>query len=434
MASLTTRADITPRPLSTWAGGATGAWSDPVNWDALPDAANVLSVSIPAGVSVSYDAGSGATQLQSIGSGGGLSINGGRLAVAGSLSLGEYSQTSGSLTGGGALTVSNSFSQIGGSIILGGTADLTQVSGNLVVGALSAASIRLTSVAGTISQSGGLVTAGLLSTQSFGATLLSDAGNQVAAFTANSGGNVTFTNTGALDLQGLIANQGSIAVNNTGSISTSGAVAAPNGAIALTANSPLTIGEAGLLALGDIKLTATDRTSAGNLTLNGNIVSTGGSVTMLAANDLVQNSAVSAALTVTGSAGLAGAAATIGFGASATSDAKSVSYLLNGLNMTAPPQLIKPVVVVTTPANLVISFLDVFEQALSESVAVGAPAPVFKSSVSDGKPAAKVTAADAEATGEKTTELTQEKAKEKEKEKEKEKTEVVLGGNTCTPG
>jgi hypothetical protein len=33
-----------------------------------------------------------------------------------------------------------------------------------------------------------------------------------------------------------------------------------------------------------------------------------------------------------------------------------------------------------------------------------------------------------------TAEGAQEKAKEKEKEKEKEKTEVVIGGNACTPG
>jgi len=123
----------------------------------------------------------------------------------------------------------------------------------------------------------------------------------------------------------------------------------------------------------------------------------------------------------------------VSFGAGATSDAKSVGYLLNGLAVTAPPQLVKPVVVVAAPVNFVTAFLDVFEKALSEPVAVAAPAAAAKTSTADAEPAAKAAATEAEAKGEKTTETTQEKAKEKEKEKEKEKTEVVIGGNACTP-
>jgi hypothetical protein len=94
--------------------------------------------------------------------------------------------------------------------------------------------------------------------------------------------------------------------------------------------------------------------------------------------------------------------------------------------------LTKPVVV--APANFVTAFLEVFEKALSEPVEVAAPAAVSKSSTADTEPAGKGSAADAEGTGEKTTDAAKEKAKEKEKEKEKEKTEVVIGGNACTPG
>jgi hypothetical protein len=102
--------------------------------------------------------------------------------------------------------------------------------------------------------------------------------------------------------------------------------------------------------------------------------------------------------------------------------------------------LTKPVVV--APANFVTAFLEVFEKALSEPVEVAAPAAAAKTRTADAEPAVKSTETDAEAKGEKTdaeakgektTETTQEKAKEKEKEKEKEKTEVVIGGNACTP-
>jgi hypothetical protein len=185
-------------------------------------------------------------------------------------------------------------------------------------------------------------------------------------------------------------------------------------------------------ALGDVNLTATDLTSAGSITLNGAVVSTSGSVTLAAANNLVQNSAISAALGVTGRAGLAGSGGAVSFGADATSDAKSISYLLNGLAVTAPPQLIKPVVVVVSPTNFVTAFLDVFENALIEPVAVAAPAPVTKSTAAEAEPAAKSAAADSEVTADKPAGTT--KDKDKEKEKEKEKTEVVIGGNACTPG
>ena len=425
-------ATITPRAVSTWIAGTTGAWSNPANWDAIPDRANVLDVTIPAGVTVQFDSDAGVTQLRSLTSAGALNLTGGSLAVANSLSTPIYSQTGGTLSGTGALMVSTSFSQSGGIIDLGGAVDITQLTGNLNVGAISAGSIRLAAQNGAISQTGALVTAGLLATQAAGSTVLTDAGNRVSALSANSTGDLVFTNTGLLDVRGLLSSLGNIVIDNTGGISSSGAVAAPSGAIALTANSPLTVGTAGVQALGDVNLTATDLTSAGNITLNGSIVSTSGSVIMAAANNLVQNSAISAALVVSGSAGLAGSGGAVSFGAGATTDAKSVSYLLNGLAVTAPPQLTKPVVV--APANFVTAFLEVFEKALSEPVEVAAPAAAAKSSTADTEPDGKGSAADAEGTGEKTTDAAKEKAKEKEKEKEKEKTEVVIGGNACTPG
>ena len=103
-----------------------------------------------------------------------------------------------------------------------------------------------------------------------------------------------------------------------------------------------------------------------------------------------------------------------------------------GLSITGSPTW--PVVVVVPPTNFVTAFLDVFENALTEPVAVAAPAPVTKSTAAEAEPAAKSATADSEVTADKPAGTTKDKDKEKEKEKEKEKTEVVIGGNACTPG
>ncbi|MEY4268212.1 MAG: hypothetical protein RIS90_2747, partial [Pseudomonadota bacterium] len=386
-------------------------------------------VTIPAGAAVVFDSEVGPTQLQSLTSAGSLSIAGGSLAVAGSLSTPTYAQSGGVVSGAGALTVSSSFSQSGGSITLAGAVDITQLAGNLAVGAISAAAIKLSAPSGAISQRAALVTTGLLTTQATGATTLTDTGNRIAAFTTNSGGSVALSNGVPIDLQGLLASSGDVTVNNIGGINTSGAVAAPSGAVSLTANSPLTVGTAGVQALGDISLTATNLTSAGNLTLSGAVVSTSGSVNLSAANNLVQNSAISAAQAINVRAG----SGTLSFGASATSDAKSISYLLNGLAAAAPPRLNNPVPDSVAPTNFVTAFLDVFDQALSEPVvATSAPA---KPAASEADKAADKTAEKAtdKATDASTDKVAQAKDKEKDKEKEKEKAEVVIGGNVCTP-
>jgi hypothetical protein len=416
-----TTAAVSVRPTAVWTGSASGAWSNPANWDALPDGANVLAVSIPAGASVVFDSAVGPTQLQNISSAGSLSITGGSLAVAGSLTTPVYAQSGGVVSGAGALRVGTRFSQSGGSISLGGAVDITQSVGDLVIGAINAASIKLSAAGGAISQTAALTTAGLLSTQSAGATILTDTGNRIAAFTANSGGSIGLSNGVPIELQGVLASVGNITVDNIGGISTTGAVAAPSGAVSLTANSPLTIGTPGVQALGDIDLTATNLTSAGNLTLSGAVVSTSGSVNLSAAGNLVQNGAIRALQSVTARAGTAGTGS-MSFGASATTDAKSISYLLNSLAAAAPPRLDSPVPDSVAPINFVTSFLSVFEQALTEpAAATSEPA----------KPAATEADKTADNKAEQTTQAA--KDKEKDKDKEKEKAEVVIGGNVCTP-
>ena len=82
-------ASITRLPQVSWTGGATGNWFDPANWagGAVPDLANVASVVIPAGVTVSFGttvvspAEAGAVSLDALGTAGSLSMTGGTLNV-----------------------------------------------------------------------------------------------------------------------------------------------------------------------------------------------------------------------------------------------------------------------------------------------------------------------------------------------------------------
>ncbi|MCX7246219.1 MAG: hypothetical protein NTX31_00845, partial [Burkholderiales bacterium] len=373
---------ITVRPLATWTASGGGSWATAGNWDALPDGANVLAVSIPAGVSVSYDASVAATQLQSLSTGGGLSMAGGQLSIASGLSTSQYSQSGGSLTLGGALSVNGSFSQTAGTIAAAAPVSITQSAGNLTVGSISAPAISLSAPAGSIGQAGALVTTGLLSTQSAASTLLNDAGNRIQSFKASSTGvgDISLTNVGVLDVQGINTAAGNITIFNTGGISTSGKVVAVggkavanDGKVSLTANSPLTIGSEGVSATGDIDLIATNLTSAGNLTLNGDLVSSAGAVALSAANNFAQNSKVSAAQGISVSAG-----GTLTLGPTATSFGNPLSYSSQGSPVAAPPG--SQTTSGSAPADYVAAFLTQFEKAVvsQETLSVELPGATDK--------------------------------------------------------
>jgi hypothetical protein len=293
----TATADIAQRPLAKWIGPSNGIWSTATHWDALPDGSNVLAISIPEGSTVVHDAAAGNTTLGAITSAGTLGISGGTLTVASSVTTPHYSQSGGVFKGAGDLTVTSQFSQTGGTATVVGKVTVAQSAGDLTMNAVSAAAVQLSAA----------------------------------------GGNIDFTNVGVIDVQGIKAANGNVTVNNTGGISTSGLVAAPNGAVSMTANSPLTIGAAGVLASGNIALTATNLTSAGKLTLNGPVVSKAGSVTLTAASDFVQNAAVSAASGV-----IATAQGPMTFGPLATTDGSPVSYAVNGVEGPQPVSLQLP--------------------------------------------------------------------------------------------
>ena len=335
---------ITVRPLSIWIGPTSGQWGSAANWDALPDGSNVLAASIPTGVSVVYDAGVGATTLQSLSSGGAFAMQGGSLSVASALSFPDFTQSGGSILAGGALTVNQS-------------------NGTLSVGSLTAPSIILSAPNGDISQNGALVTTGLLRTLSGASTVLNSSGNRVAAFkaTTTGTGNVELTNVGVLDVQGINVAKGSVVVSNTGGVRTSGAVAVRGGGFKGLANSPFTVGASGLVADGNVDLTASNLTSSGNMTLDGNVTSTAGAVSLTAANDFVQNGAVSAALGVTVTAG-----GRVVLGSLASTDRAPVTYLANGTSVTPPitrNALLASQIGGTT--DFIASFLSNFEKALT---------------------------------------------------------------------
>jgi hypothetical protein len=358
--SATSSANITIRPLATWTAGAvSGQWSNAANWDALPDGSNVAAVAIPAGATVTFDAAVGNTQVQTISSAGALNVSGGSLAVASGLSTAQFSQSAGTLSGTGSLTASNSFNQTGGAIAMGGPVSATQAVGNLQVGSVTASAINLSATTGSISQVGGLVTSGLLETRSAGATLLNHPDNRINSFraTVTTNGNIELTNQGVIEVRGIDSQVGSLVLSNIGGISTSGAVVARSGDVTMMANSPLTIGAAGIQASGNISLTATNLTSAGNMAILGNLTSTGGSITLNAANNFVQNSAVTAALGVSASAG-----GGMTFGPLATTVGSPVSYTVIGVPVTPPPQSLSTGA--SNQPNLVSEFLQQFEEAL----------------------------------------------------------------------
>ena len=275
----------------------------------------------------------------------------------------------------------SAFGSVSGSAILGqGTGEVITAAGALNInaggainaGAINASSITLSALAGSITQVGGLTTAGLLTASARDGILLDQAENHVGSFRANTtgAGNIRLTNVGVLDIQSIDASNGDVVVNNTGGIRTSGLVTASNGNIAMTANSPLTIGPAGILAGGNIDLAATNLTSSGDVTLNGPITSTGGSIFMTAANTFTQNSAVSAALGVTATAG-----AGFTFGPAATTAGNPVSYSSGIVPPTPSPlptptpietQAATPPPVSSSPTDFVVAFLSQLEDALTE--------------------------------------------------------------------
>jgi filamentous hemagglutinin family protein len=182
--------------------------------------------------------------------------------------------------------------------------------------------------------------------------------SSISAFQAtNTGtGNINFTNSAAVSISGLSAANGNITVDNTGGITTTGAVKAPNGSVSITAHSPITIGTNGITAGSTITLSAPTAGPTSNVTLNGIIQSTGGSITMSAANNLVQNSGVIAAGGITASA-----TGAMSFGPNGYSSGSPLNY--SDASGSIRPPLV-PLSALVTGGGTVADFLDQFLAAL----------------------------------------------------------------------
>ncbi len=237
----------------------------------------------------------------------------------------------------------------------------------------------ITSGSTVVQNSNGSFVTSALSLTTQGGISLGNGANQIATLSAaNTGsGDITIANTGAINLAGITNTGGSITVVNTGAVSTSGPISAlsvsitPPPSVSLTANSPLTIGSAGVTASGDITLTATNLTSPGNLVLDGPVRSDT-KVAIVAANNLLQNSAVFGAKGVTASAGGA-----ITLGPLASTDGSPVAYRVAGALVTPPVALLPPVPEVppagspvqqemTRQVDVIVTFLDRFEEAVEK--------------------------------------------------------------------
>ncbi|MBY0577589.1 MAG: hypothetical protein K2P57_00925, partial [Burkholderiales bacterium] len=245
-ATVTATANITIRPNSTWSGaGGNNLWSNPANWDVLPDLGNVAAVSIPVGVNVTYDAGAGTTSLQTL-SGGILSLTGGTLnlnnahvtslAVGGgtlnnanTLTTSSMKWSAGTLTGSGTINVTNTLNLYAGSS--GGRATLD---GN---GKILSNQGVATQTADLYIKNGAIVNneKGAVWTVNAGNLIdpLGGSFNNLGAFNTKAGVNVgvAFTNSGTMDLTGSLNFVGAtgIFVNSGGTVN--GTVILPGGSI-----------------------------------------------------------------------------------------------------------------------------------------------------------------------------------------------------------
>ncbi|WP_322992219.1 YDG domain-containing protein [Limnohabitans sp.] len=276
-------ATITRLAQVTWVGGPTGSWFDPANWagGAVPDLANVANVTIPAGVTVSFDntpvlpAQAEPVSIDSLGVAGSLSQSAGTLNVgAGGVTLNTLTQTGGELATTGALTL-GSLSQSGGSLSAGSLSTTTSYSqtGNGTINVTGDVSITATTAPVLL---GNLNTGGTLNVNSTGGSITQTAGTVLT---------VTGPATLTASQNGAPAN---VDLGNAGN-TLSGPVTVSGADVTLTTTGPLT---ASVTATGDATLT-----SGGTTTLGASTV--GGDLSVTSTGDVTQTAPLSVAGTTT---------------------------------------------------------------------------------------------------------------------------------------
>jgi len=269
---------------------------------------------------------------------GSITLTGGNLNLAGTVRLNQLSVSAGNLTGavGSTLSISESFQQTGGTLVLADAA-FNEANGDMSVGNITANNLVLESENGALRQNAAtsLHVKQQLITSTATGTTLGNSGNTIAAFAANNrlSGNITLVNaldtadTSTVVLNGISNTGGNVSIDNTGGvvtraigsdaeflatipsnvpsdaatklgilgIDTIGGIRSAAGSVSLITHSPLTIGSGGVSASGNVNLLAGDAGSLlDNLVVNGLVTSTGGNVSLVSGYNLVLNAKATA--------------------------------------------------------------------------------------------------------------------------------------------
>jgi hypothetical protein len=306
------------------------------------------------------------TSVQSINASGSFTLQSGALNITGDLITPSYTQTGGTLSVSGALTVQNAFTQTAGNIDKTGPVSITQAIGDLTVGNVTGSSITLQAPTGAIKQWPSTGLTGLVTLRTTGGASLMDAANRISGFavadvlssgvSTRSSGNIALTNAAALDVSGVSLVNGNLSINNTGGFTSSGAINVDGGVVDIKAHSPITIGNT-VDASGNITLAALTQDATSNITLNGSMTSTAGGISIQAYNNFIQNSNLSAALAIDVST----IAGSLTFGPGAYSIGNPVTYMVNGVAY-MPPWIASTLSGGAT--DFVVAFLDQFQAVL----------------------------------------------------------------------
>lgn len=283
----------------------------------------------------------GTLNVTNINGSGSVAAGGGVLGYTGAVNLAALSLTDGgSIVGTGSasqLNVTSSFSQNGGTISTNGDMSVTQSTGDLAVGDITARNLTLNAASGAISQQfSPLHVTQQLSTSSANGTTLTLAGNQIAGISASNAtsGDIAIVNQlNTADASAVSVNH----VNNAG------------GNVSISNTGAMTVGTAGVNASGGINLSvANTSASTDNLTLNGVLTSTAGNINSFAGNNISVNANVATSAPGVATFTAVNGAVTYAAGVSITDAHGTVVPVA-----TAAPPVVTPVVPVSpaTPAT-----------------------------------------------------------------------------------
>ena len=243
----------------------------------------------------------------------------------------------------------------------------------------AAASVNLNATAGSITQDKGIQT-GLLTTVSKSGTTLQNSNNVVTELNAtnSTSGDIAFNNgenTNSqltptfLNIRAITNNGGAVIVEGWGGVETTGLIkasvappaSAANGGVTIKTHSPLTVGAPGISASGNIVLEAMTDSISSNIVLNGGLSSSGGGISVNAANAFTQNSFITAA------AGVSVGAGSISYGPNATTVGSPVSYTAAGVSVAPPPTSLASSTqdAGTTNTDVLTAFVNNYDEALA---------------------------------------------------------------------